>query len=840
MANESVACVRASLQAPAGRMPLLVDGNPQHGDLPSDGYQFYQYLTSPGHDALSFTLSAEFGNPDIFVSSNGRLPTPHGYTWSAREAGSDTISIAGHDPLACTLCPYLIGVFAVHGPARYNLMAQTSQTLRTLQAAVPLSGQEVAAGSYVYYRFFVDRPSSGLTFTITTTTGQAELYASFIAERPGREAGHHQYASSCEDPTSPDCSPSLSHGAALHIAPNDPGYATRVPCLLYLAVRGTSAATFSLVAEIDDGERRAITLADGDVQHAALPHAGSYSRFAFYADASVESFTVDVLATRGDPDLFVNTRVGEAFPTREAHDLVASTDSHETLRVTPGVDGACRGCTYRLTVYAYEPHTEFFVSVTTRLGTRLLSDGLPTTGTASAGCSGSLEYFRYFVRDWRPVDVVLTPLGGNPSLFAQFGCRPSVNGSASSACAAPDDRGGVTGTGADSELSPASGSALACNLTSVNGGRPLRLWTSSQDDGVEVITLQPSSPDFCQPPCTLYIGVRSETPTSAYSVRGSPGPRSPRMPPPLSPPLPHTPPPHPPRGLPVASGMPRTSPPYRDVRTWRAQVLVSQRANGVAALVDGQPQQGLVSAGEVRYYTISLNMTSGLTATLTSFAGSPSFAFTDGPRTFLPSAAALNDPHGLPSGVVIYSSGSPLRLPPAPGVEATYTFAVFGGTAPANFSFLASSGHGRSLLVDNVPQAGLVYHGQAALYVVRVPATAVSPQLYVTSLQGTLRLLMSVGEAEPTEAAHAAGATATPARAARLALTRGAVHTISVSYPAGASARSFASFNLLAFVAADASALLLDGLPQVSAPRCDLHPPRCDLMSPVAPSMSPR
>ena len=52
---------------------------------------------------------------------------------------------------------------------------QVTETLRTLQASSPLQGQEVAAGAYVYYRYFVDRAHSGLTFSITPSTGAAEV-----------------------------------------------------------------------------------------------------------------------------------------------------------------------------------------------------------------------------------------------------------------------------------------------------------------------------------------------------------------------------------------------------------------------------------------------------------------------------------------------------------------------------------------------------------------------------------------------------------------------------------------------------------------------------------------
>lgn len=153
LANTTIPCVQVSLRAPLGRLPLLVDGVPQAGTLAPDSSKTYGLWTSPGHDTLSITLVAEFGNPDLFVSSDGRPPSQRYYTWSSRDTGSDTITIGAHDPAACTLCLYQVLVVATNGPARYSVVTQVGQTLRTLQAEVPLGGQVVNEGEYVSYRF---------------------------------------------------------------------------------------------------------------------------------------------------------------------------------------------------------------------------------------------------------------------------------------------------------------------------------------------------------------------------------------------------------------------------------------------------------------------------------------------------------------------------------------------------------------------------------------------------------------------------------------------------------------------------------------------------------------
>ena len=65
----AVACVRVSLRPRTGRLPILVDGNPQRGVLAADEHKLFMVWTSPGHDTLSITLSADFGDPDLFVTA---------------------------------------------------------------------------------------------------------------------------------------------------------------------------------------------------------------------------------------------------------------------------------------------------------------------------------------------------------------------------------------------------------------------------------------------------------------------------------------------------------------------------------------------------------------------------------------------------------------------------------------------------------------------------------------------------------------------------------------------------------------------------------------------------
>ena len=88
---------------------------------------YYQLWSPAARDNVSITVSAEFGNPDLFITNDGRAPNQQHYTWVSRNVGSDTITIPADDPNACRMCIYVVGVLATHRDVRYTLMSQVTK-----------------------------------------------------------------------------------------------------------------------------------------------------------------------------------------------------------------------------------------------------------------------------------------------------------------------------------------------------------------------------------------------------------------------------------------------------------------------------------------------------------------------------------------------------------------------------------------------------------------------------------------------------------------------------------------------------------------------------------------
>ena len=88
---------------------MLTPGNPQRGATLHSQFMYYEIWTPPGKDTIVLTVTPQFGNPDIFVTSNGQLPSQMYYQWSSETAGSESLTIYPDDPHACRSCRYYVG-----------------------------------------------------------------------------------------------------------------------------------------------------------------------------------------------------------------------------------------------------------------------------------------------------------------------------------------------------------------------------------------------------------------------------------------------------------------------------------------------------------------------------------------------------------------------------------------------------------------------------------------------------------------------------------------------------------------------------------------------------------
>ena len=171
-------------------------------------------------------------------------------------------------------------------------------------------------------------------------------------------------------------------------------------------------------------------------------------------------------------------------------------------------------------------------------------------------------------------------------------------------------------------------------------------WRSTDPSGLQVISI--SAAEVRCTGCTLFLLVRGVTNSSSFSVAVS-------------------------QSLAAATG-----------------------GGQQIALVEGQPQVGLVAAGSYRYYSfVAPDLTYGLSFTLTAYSGSPIlYLSSDG---VLPTAQRFEaQSQGL----------RPLKIPPQSRARddiMPLLLGVGGGAHPASFSLVARSGGSIQLLQNAFP-----------------------------------------------------------------------------------------------------------------------------------------
>jgi len=183
------------------------------------------------------------GDPDIYVTNDGLLPDAQHFGWHAVAAGEDAVTMDAHDPGWCSGCEYLIGVTAAQRPANFSVVAATHGAVVVLEDGVPHL-RSLQAGEAHYYRVYI--PSGDRTdvqVAVTPLSGEPDLYASTTVHRPNASIGMHSYSAA----TVGRDTISIEHTdeelmRCVHHSPH---------CVLYVAVYGRAAGTYTVVASLD-------------------------------------------------------------------------------------------------------------------------------------------------------------------------------------------------------------------------------------------------------------------------------------------------------------------------------------------------------------------------------------------------------------------------------------------------------------------------------------------------------------------------------------------------------------------------------------------------------------
>jgi hypothetical protein len=389
--------VRVTLSQPATALPLLEIGYPTNGAADANSLQYYSLWTGFALGEVSITVSAKFGNPDLYVSATKQLPNTAMYTWRSTNDGSDTLVLAADDPLQAANARYIVGVFANGASTAYTLTYSVASEAIALQSNVPLPAQRVDRGVYKYYTAWVDSDADAITIAVTVLQGDADLYVSFTHPKPTADSHTWEAVGKAECVTV-DCGNTISNGDAVSIPRGDPNFCPNQgggACIVHIGVYGARQSSFTaLVTTSDAGTDTAVMLLDAQPIDAIIEQAGHYAYFNFNVPVGAKrvSFAIGAASDDsdgiidGDPDLYVNYGKGPKEywgpkPSRDKFVYFSSGDSDEALTITTADSVSCHPavtehCVYRLAVYAWKSPTCFSITALIKME-RVTEEGDP-------------------------------------------------------------------------------------------------------------------------------------------------------------------------------------------------------------------------------------------------------------------------------------------------------------------------------------------------------------------------------------------------------------------------------------------------------------------------------
>jgi hypothetical protein len=255
----------------------LFDGVPQQREAEAGAWRYFRFSVNPnGTTAFTVSVSPSLGNPDLFITSDGVLPSRTHFGWHADAVGEDAVTVdahdagwcascsdrhdddaAGHeaqgrrpprDPRGdCSSCDYIIGVHAAQGAAAYTVTAATATSVVILENGVPHAGS-TAAGGAEYYRLYLPAGgATGLRVTLTALSGEVAMYmAASSNTRPN--ATEHVWSSA-------PASASSGSTSTIVVPYDDATVAACLrrssQCVLHLALVSPGGAAFTVLTNLE-------------------------------------------------------------------------------------------------------------------------------------------------------------------------------------------------------------------------------------------------------------------------------------------------------------------------------------------------------------------------------------------------------------------------------------------------------------------------------------------------------------------------------------------------------------------------------------------------------------
>lgn len=258
----------------------------------------------------------------------------------------------------------------------------------------------VVQGQYTYYRAWLRTFSDDVYVTLTSLTGDADLYASETDISP--TVAKHQWASagvSGEDvlviqgSTLQSCTANTLRG---------------VQCELFIGVYGFRNSTYSILAHLETG--MPISLIEG-VPQAGFVNTSHYNYYQVHAPDNTDGdISISLSPEYGDPDLFVAVNGKRAGMKNFQYSSRNAVTPDQV--VVPR--SACQDCLISIAVWGFR-ESQYTLRFNTATSVISLSEATPYEGHVDAD---KYQYFMVYHWDqYADVAISITPIYGDPDVF---------------------------------------------------------------------------------------------------------------------------------------------------------------------------------------------------------------------------------------------------------------------------------------------------------------------------------------------------------------------------------------------------------------------------------------
>ena len=414
----------ASLSSSIG----LQDGIAQGGTVNYEAVNYYTYdLMTSDPTTLTFSLTPLNGGNVFLYISNITKPIPtdvHTFQFSSTKwMTQQQIVINPTNLKYCSGCRYYVAVYGVSvgSAATYSLTLSTAYAPLTLQDGIPVPGV-VASGSYKYFSYSVQDINTFLFITVSTITGDPDLYVSTSNNKPNVTS--YQWRST------------YSGSDTVVVKPTDKYFKTGI---YYISIYAYTDSTFSISASSYNPESNTTSnaiLINGQSQTGVvLSQQARIYNFAVAGTAAdrPRAFTVTVTPLYGDPDIYLRN---DSIPiTISNYQWKSRLLGRDSITINP----SCYNCTYQILIYGFI-ESLFKIVATTSDSIVYLDSGIPITDLAQAS---SYSYFAIVVpTSFSELYISVQAVGsGDPDLYVStITSNPTISNHTWSQVRFGDDR----------------------------------------------------------------------------------------------------------------------------------------------------------------------------------------------------------------------------------------------------------------------------------------------------------------------------------------------------------------------------------------------------------------